>query len=500
MKKFKKIQKRTFIIATSLFLSFSLSAENSAANEIASTAEISAASEISTPAAPATPETTIENSATTAPATETKSETAEQTEEEIPAEQIELPALENPTEETQNQKSEAEENQNEDGSEAVPEEDLLKDGELAPENEFLNEATIIIPEDLSFSTPSIYTSVMATEILKQINEHNKIPHILIGGITEEELARPEVEKFRNLYMSEKWSDLLKIYLERAMEYRLYVRKAISDSELPAYLEYLPVVESNYTTNAKSKSGAIGMWQFMENSVYPFLTLNDFVDERLDPWKSTDAAIKKLLDNYKTFGDWYLAIAAYNCGAGAMKRILNKAEEKNFWYLLDHNLLPAQTAEYVPKLIAIADLAVNAEYYGIDLPSHNEEYEVLENEKNGLFDYVTVNKAYSISQLAGEMRMDLNELKRLNPSYTRGMTHPTKQSMIRLPLGMKQSGEDAIAKLEPIDFPFSYKVVAGDSLWSISRKYKVSVQSICDINNIKENDILKIGKTLYIPSK
>ena len=330
---------------------------------------------------------------------------------------------------------------------------------------------------------------------------------IIGLTTEEILARPEVEKFRRQYLSPKWSALLHSYLENAMEYRLYVRKAVQDNEVPEILEYLPVVESNYKTNAKSRSGAIGMWQFMANSVWPFLTLNDYVDERLDPWKSTDAALKKLQDNYKQFDDWFLAIAAYNCGMGALNRTIKKAKASapedtkiDFWYLLDHNLLPSQTANYVPKLIAIADLAINSRYYGIDLPSHEEEFEILENEKNGNFDYVTVNKAYSLSQLAQEMRMETSTIKRLNPSYVMGMTHPAKKSEIRLPLGMKQSALDALEKIEPIEFPIKYTVSAGDSLWSISRRYKVTVQAICDLNNIEENAILKIGKILYIPAK
>ena len=155
---------------------------------------------------------------------------------------------------------------------------------------------------------------------------------------------------------------------------------------------------------------------------------------------------------------------------------------------------------MPKLIAIADLAINSRYYGIDLPSHEEEFEILENEKNGNFDYVTVNKAYSLSQLAQEMRMETSTIKRLNPSYVMGMTHPAKKSEIRLPLGMKQSALDALEKIEPIEFPIKYTVSAGDSLWSISRRYKVTVQAICDLNNIEENAILKIGKILYIPAK
>lgn len=314
------------------------------------------------------------------------------------------------------------------------------------------------------------------------------------------MQRPEVEKFRKQYLSPKWSALLHTYLERAMEYRLYVRKAIQDQQLPEILEYLPVVESNYITSAKSSSGAIGMWQFMANSVYPFLELNDFVDQRLDPWKSTDAALKKLKDNYNTFNDWLIAIAAYNCGAGAMRRAMNKSQSDDFWELVDKKAISSQTANYIPKLLAIADLAINADYYGIDIPNHNEEFENLINEKEGNFDYISVDKAYSLNQLAGELRIDPKTINHLNPSYLLGMTHPSKKSEIRLPLGMKKSALEALKKLSPIEFPVKYTVQSGDSLWSISRKYGVSIASICEINNIKENAILRIGKILYIPSK
>ena len=335
----------------------------------------------------------------------------------------------------------------------------------------------------------------------QEEEDTTPPHISISFVSDEELEKPQVEAFRKQYLSPKWSALLRGYLESAMEYRLYVRKAVQDAQMPEMLEYLPVVESNYKTNAKSRSGAIGMWQFMANSVWPFLTLNDFVDERLDPWKSTDAALKKLTDNYNVFNDWLLAIAAYNCGVGAMNKAIKKAGGvKDFWYLAENGYLTKQTSDYVPKLLAIADLAINSEFYSIDIPDHKEEFELLENEKNGNFDYVTVNKAYSLSQLAQEMRMDYSTLKLLNPSYTMGMTHPSKQSEIRLPLGMKQSAEDALANMTPVEFPIKYTVVAGDSLWSISRKYKTTVAAICELNGIKENAILKIGKILYIPSK
>ena len=312
--------------------------------------------------------------------------------------------------------------------------------------------------------------------------------------------RAEIERFRKQYLEPKWTKVLYDALENAIDYRLYIRKELEAAELPPELEYLPIVESNYKTNAKSRSGALGLWQFMTNSVRPFLTLNDYVDERLDPWKETDAAIKKLKENYNIFGDWLIAIGAYNCGAGAMTRALAKAEEKNFWYLCDKNLIPSQTQLYVPKLLAIADLALNCEYFGIDIPDHEEEYEVLYNEANAVFDYITVNKAYSIATLAQNMRIDTAELKRLNPSFVLGFTHPSAKSNIRLPAGTEEIARAALETMEPMDFPIKYTVVSGDSLWSISRRYGCTVSQICELNGIQENAILKIGKILYIPSK
>lgn len=374
---------------------------------------------------------------------------------------------------------------------------------FAEEAEIVDEAEMAeMPEIPEMAELYQTAALPEIEILDTAEESKNLPeHISISFVSDEELQKPQVEAFRKMYLSEKWSALLRYYLESAMEYRLYVRKAVQDKEMPEMLEYLPVVESNYKTNAKSRSGAIGMWQFMANSVWPFLTLNDFVDERLDPWKSTDAALRKLTDNYNIFNDWLLAIGAYNCGVGAMNKAIKKAGgKKDFWYLAENGYLSRQTAEYVPKLIAIADLAINNEYYGIDIPSHDEEFEILENEKNGNFDYITVKNAYSLNLLAQEMRMDSDTLKKLNPSFTLGMTHPSRESRIRLPLGMAQSALDALENIKPVDFPIKYTVVAGDSLWSISRKYKTTVSAICELNGIKENAILKIGKILYIPSK
>ncbi len=369
------------------------------------------------------------------------------------------------------------------GSEQTPDSEQTSPAEQTPDSEVAQT-----------SEPTPDTETEPPEEQTPQPKKDKLPLSIAG------CDRAEVESFRQHYLTPRGEKQLTDALENAITYRLYVRKSLLEQGLPPELEYLPVVESNYKTHAKSKSGAIGVWQFMENSVKPFLVLNDYVDERYDPWKSTNAALKKLTDNYNYFKDWPIAIAAYNCGTGAMIRALAKSPEKDFWYMVDHNYLPAQTASYVPKLLAIADLAINHEYYELNIPLHEKEYDVLYNEKNALFDYVTVKKAYSINQLAQEMRIAPETLKELNPSFVKGYTHPTLESTIRLPLGTEQTARNALKKLKPMEFPVKYKVVAGDSLWAISRRYGTSVKAICELNGINENDILKIGKILYIPSK
>lgn len=372
------------------------------------------------------------------------------------------------------------------------------ESDIVTENETATEADISTEEDISTEAEVVTEAKVETEALTSVPPAT--PVIEKKELTLPGCDRKEVDRFRKIYLDKKGEKQLQDALENAVSYRLYVRRMLQEKELPPELEYLPVVESNYKSSAKSRSGAIGLWQFMANSVKPFLEMNDYVDERYDPWKSTEAALRKLTDNYRVFNDWLLAIAAYNCGMGALNKALSKSPVKDFWYLSEHNLIPLQTIDYVPKLLAIADIAINSEYYKVDIPSHEEEYDALYNEKHGLFDFVSVNKAYSLSQLAQEMRIDEDLMKQLNPSYIRGFTHPSLESQIRLPLGTKQPATEALAKLKPMDFPLKYKVVSGDSLWSISRRYGTSVKAICELNGINENDILRIGKIIYIPSK
>lgn len=308
-----------------------------------------------------------------------------------------------------------------------------------------------------------------------------------------------VEKWRKSYSSDYGKKWIADTLSRAENFHLYVRKKINERNLPSIIEYLPLVESGYTINALSKSGALGMWQFMENSIKPFMTKTDFVDERLDPWKATDAALSKLQDNYNMFGDWLLAIAAYNCGAGAMRRALNNAKVKNFWYLAENNLISNEAKNYVPKLLALADLIENSEYYNLPLVKTDSAAEDYLAELMSSFDYITVNKSYSIRRLAAEMRMDENTLVSLNSALTHGITPPSGEYAIRLPLGMAQSALDALAVIEPSkNLPVPYIIKQGDTLWNLARSHKTTVSAICAINGISEKATLQIGKVLYLP--
>ena len=300
-----------------------------------------------------------------------------------------------------------------------------------------------------------------------------------------------IQKYLTEYQKPFGTRWLTSVLESGAPYRMYARQQLALNNMPASLEYLPVVESEYKVSAKSKSGALGIWQFMENSIYPFLEKNQWVDERLDPWKSTDAAIKKLQDNYNMFGDWALALAAYNYGAGGLRRVIKSSGGvDNFWDLADQGRLSNQTILYVPKFLAVAEIVTNQEHYGLEFPEVTEA-DLIQ------WDEVTTKRSVPLQMLAKELNIDVSILKFLNPALILGRTPPAMEYTMRVPLGMKEEAEKAISNMVLPTYEHTYKVVKGDTLWGISRRYGLTVADICDANNLEENAILPIGKTLYI---
>lgn len=339
--------------------------------------------------------------------------------------------------------------------------------------------------------------------------HSSAPRI----ITESELGEIIPDPVRNTidikgqdhYLTVKERDILLRNINRtwlagvlsdSVPYRPYVRQKLKENKMPMVLQYLPVVESNYKITAISRSGAVGMWQFMANSMYPFLTKNNWYDQRKDPWLATDAAIKKLKDNYRQFGDWALAIGAYNCGAGAMQRAITKAGKKDYWYLASKGYLSSQTTHYVPKLLAIADIVENAEYYGaIEIGAADKLIEYTAPEE---FDYVKITGMLSYSQIAEITKIPSETIKFLNPCLLKGCTPPQQTYTLRFPKG---TGESSQKLLENAFIPkdvLMIKVKKGDTLWGISKQYGVTVKELCQANGIKENSVLSINQSLIIP--
>ena len=323
----------------------------------------------------------------------------------------------------------------------------------------------------------------------------------IGGLSvpDSEYAQSAVKRFIKLYSAERAKARLHDVLSEGETYRLYVREQLRERNMPPILEYLPLIESDYITTATSRVGAKGIWQFMENSMRPFLNKKTaYIDERLDPWRSTDAAISKLQDNYRQFGDWTIAIAAYNCGSGAMAKALRASKEPDFWHMAEKKILKAQTINYIPKLIAAAQIAADPAFYDIPIP------EIAAAARASDFAYVLVDTKINLYRLASALRMDADYLKMLNPALVRAMTPPDGEYELRFPAGMEMAARIAIRDITSNpdefwdDFESTHVVEAGDTLWGIARKNGCTVEELCQLNKMKQTDVLKIGRIIKIP--
>jgi len=167
-----------------------------------------------------------------------------------------------------------------------------------------------------------------------------------------------------VYFSTERKETIRRYLARSTQYLPMIKEIFQEYGLPEDLAYLAMVESGFNPKAYSSAGAAGMWQFIKGTGLRYgLVIQDGVDERLDPEKSTRAAAKYLLDLYKQFGSWYLAAASYNCGEMRVQRELNKSNHHNFWELSANLCLPNETRNYVPQMIAATIIAKNPGKFG-----------------------------------------------------------------------------------------------------------------------------------------
>jgi membrane-bound lytic murein transglycosylase D len=309
-------------------------------------------------------------------------------------------------------------------------------------------------------------------------------------LTPDVLEQPQFLKFINQYTSSSGITYMNSVMDRASLYLPFIREEVKKRNLPPELAYLPVIESGFMITARSKSGAVGLWQFMLNSISPFdIKVNDFIDERRDFQKSTRGALQKLEDNYKTFGNWELALAAYNCGLGAMNRAVKKTKIQDYWELSRRKELRNETIDYVPKFLAAAYVLSNPRRFGIDCWQETHEWTS-----------IPLKRQVSLDTLADESGADRELLRRLNAELLHGISPSDKNFRLKIPASHLERINAVLEREDLALIRYHYHVVShGDTLWSMSRHYGASLDLIEQHNPGITNRYLKIGETIIIPA-
>jgi membrane-bound lytic murein transglycosylase D len=261
--------------------------------------------------------------------------------------------------------------------------------------------------------------------------------------------------------------------------------------VPQDLIYLAQAESGFHPLAVSRVGARGIWQFMGSRARGYgLSHNMWVDDRQDPEKSTRAAAHHLKDLYNQFGDWYLAMAAYNSGPGTVQAAVKRTGFADFWELYRRNVLPKETRNYVPIILAVTIMTKNPSQYGLDTVAMDHPAD---------YDAVTINYPVDLRLVAECVGSASNELQDLNPSLLRLTTPRTGKFDLHLPAGTRDQYETAIASI-PADMRLWWRyhtVHPGDTLASLARNYHTTAKSIVAANHLEDTELGTDAK-LVIP--
>jgi membrane-bound lytic murein transglycosylase D len=280
-------------------------------------------------------------------------------------------------------------------------------------------------------------------------------------------------------------------LERAGKYKEMISKNLRDQGVPQDLIYLAVAESGFQPQAlNARSGAGGMWQFMPTGAYG-LARNGWFDERFDPQKSSVAYAKYMKTLYNQFGDWYLAMAAYDWGPGNVQRAVMRTGYADFWELYRRNVLPGETKNYVPGIIAAIIMAKNPEQYGLDK---------IEPDAPVVSDTVTVDYAIDLRLVADVTGSSLLEVVALNPSLLR-MTTPRDMSFdLHIPVGTQDVFATRIKDI-PEDKRASWRfhvVRSGETLDGIASALHAHSSDIAKTNGLTGDNGVDTGDELVIP--
>jgi len=339
-------------------------------------------------------------------------------------------------------------------------------------------------EDIRYTIAKRIMEVYSSRFTVVNGNHSAIPLVM----------NRYVKKALELFTGKEKGWFLRAY-RRSGRYRPMIIRKLKEAGLPQELSWLPLIESGFSVQALSRARALGLWQFIASTGYKFgLKRNRWIDERMDPEKSTDAAISYLKELHNIFGDWTTVLAAYNCGE---LRVLNAIRRQrinyldNFWDL--YEALPQETAFYVPKFLAVLHILKDPKKYGIELPSVDAE---LVGEK------VTINKRCHLKAIAKAIGVDYRMLKELNPELRHAIT-PDEPYNLKIPPGKAELLLSKIEQLPEWSFPVPsyivYRVKHGDTLSEIAKRYHTSVRRIMLANGLKSKNYLRVGWKLKIPT-
>jgi membrane-bound lytic murein transglycosylase D len=294
------------------------------------------------------------------------------------------------------------------------------------------------------------------------------------------------------YFSTRGRDTLENALARGGRYREMIERVLREEGVPQDLIYLAQAESGFHPLAVSRAGARGMWQLMASRARGYgLERNWWVDERQDPEKATRAAARHLRDLYKEFGDWYLAMAAYNSGPGTVQNAVKRTGYADYWELYTRNVLPKETRNYVPIILAVTIMAKNPLQYGL---------EDVTPEKAVPYDTVKIDYPVDLRLAAECVDVSVSTLQDLNPSLLRWTTPRNEVFELHLPAGTKDRYISGISAVPP-DMRVWWRyhsVASGDTLASIAHAYRTNTRAIAQANGIAEDEQLSTESKLIIP--